>query len=44
MTLHIAGYKIVMAPGGMVVLGVLLAIAILGAVLLIRALRSRGRP
>lgn len=44
MTFHIANYEIVMAPAGMVVLGVLFAIAVLGAVLLIRAIRGRGRP
>jgi uncharacterized membrane protein YiaA len=44
MTFHIANYEIVMAPAGMVVLGVLFAIAVFGAVLLIRAVRGRGRP
>lgn len=44
MTFHIADYEIVMAPAGMVVLAVLFAIALYGAVALVRAVRGRGRP
>jgi hypothetical protein len=44
MTLHFANYEIVMAPAGMVVLGVLFAIAVFGAVLLIRAIWGRSQP
>ena len=44
MTLHIANYEIVVAPAGMVVLGVLFVIAVFGAVALVRAIRGQGRP
>jgi hypothetical protein len=41
MTFHIANYEIVMAPAGMVVLAILFAIAIVGFVLLVQAIRQR---
>lgn len=41
MTLHIANYVIVMAPAGMAVLAILFAIAIVGFVLLVQAIRRR---
>jgi len=43
MTLHIANYEIVMAPAGMVVLAILVAIALYGAVAFIRAVRGKVR-
>lgn len=41
MTLHIADYEIVLAPAGMVVLVFLIALAVLGAVTLVRILRRK---
>jgi hypothetical protein len=41
MTFHIANYEIVVAPAGMVVLAILFAIAIVGLVLLVQAIRRR---
>jgi uncharacterized membrane protein YiaA len=44
MTFHVANYEIVMAPAGTVVLAVLFAIALYGAVAVVRAIRGKGRP
>jgi hypothetical protein len=44
MTLHIAGYEIVLAPAGIVVLAVLFAIVVLGVAAVVRMIRRRSRP
>jgi len=44
MTLHIADYKIVLAPAGMVALAVFVALVVLGVAALVRIVRRRRRP
>ena len=44
MTLHIAEYKIVMAPAGMVLLAVVIAIVALGVAAVVRIVWRRSRP
>jgi hypothetical protein len=44
MTLHIANYEIVLAPAGMVVLAVFLAIVVLGVAAVVRIVWRRSRP
>ena len=43
MSLHIAGYEIVMGPAGMIVLAVCFAILVLGVAAIVRGLLRRGQ-
>lgn len=44
MTLHIAGYEIVLAPAGIVVLAVFIALVVLGVAAAVRMVWRRSRP
>jgi hypothetical protein len=44
MSLHIANYKIVLAPAGLVVLAACIAILVLSVVAIVRIVQRRSQP